>query len=59
MIRNGIEIGSNTTIGFSSLVMSNVPDGATVIGSPARPQEEFRRMLRGLAELAESPEFQG
>jgi UDP-3-O-[3-hydroxymyristoyl] glucosamine N-acyltransferase len=56
VLRNGIAIGSYTTIGWCSLVMRNVPDNATVMGSPARPQEEFRRTLEALRRIAKAPE---
>lgn len=35
-ILNGIKIGPNATIGMGAVVMSDVPEGATVISPPAR-----------------------
>lgn len=36
VIRQGITIGRNVTIGVGAVVVKNVPDGATVVGNPAR-----------------------
>lgn len=43
----GVRIGNNCRIGIMAVVLSDVPDGATVVGSPARivtsrPQEQFQ-----------------
>ncbi len=35
-ILGGIKIGNNVTIGANAVVIKNVPDGATVVGIPAR-----------------------
>ncbi|OXL16195.1 acetyltransferase [Polynucleobacter cosmopolitanus] len=36
LIASDIKIGNNVTIGLGSVVLRNVPDGATVLGNPAR-----------------------
>ena len=40
VILPGIRIGKNARIGAGSVVTTDVPDGATVLGNPARPVEE-------------------
>ncbi len=37
VIRGGVSIGENVTVGFLSYVNKDVPDGETVVGIPARP----------------------
>jgi UDP-3-O-[3-hydroxymyristoyl] glucosamine N-acyltransferase len=44
-IRDGLHIGSNVFLGMGSIVVKNVPNGETVIGAPARPADEFKRLL--------------
>ena len=36
---NNLTIGSDVTIGAGAVVIADVPDGATVVGVPARPTE--------------------
>lgn len=36
-IAGGIKVGNNATIGAMSLVIEDVPEGATVVGIPAKP----------------------
>lgn len=36
-IRCGVTIGENAMVGAGSVVLNDVPDGATVAGNPARP----------------------
>ena len=35
-IKQGLSIGNDATVGMGSVVLSDVPDGATVVGNPAR-----------------------
>ena len=51
-LRDGIRIGSGVTVGLASLVTKDVPDKQTVMGAPARPIEEQKRLLRRLSDLA-------
>ena len=37
-VRQGIRIGSNVTVGAGATVVSDIQDGLTVVGTPARPQ---------------------
>lgn len=36
MIKNKVKIGNNVTIGMGAVVLKDVPDGATVVGNPAK-----------------------
>ena len=36
LIREGVTIGNNSTIGMGSVVFKDVPSGGKVIGNPAR-----------------------
>jgi len=40
MIRQGITIGSGAIVGMGAVVVKDVPDGATVVGNPARIMEK-------------------
>ena len=40
-----LHVGTHAQIGAQSGVMSDVPDGAKVLGSPARPRREFFRQI--------------
>ena len=35
-IKNKVKIGNNVTVGMGAVVLKDVPDGATVVGNPAR-----------------------
>ena len=50
-IINGIQIGSQTTIGMSSVVTKPVDDDTTVVGSPATPLEDFKNTQRKMKKL--------
>ena len=51
-LRDGISIGNSVTIGLAALVVSDVPDGAIVMGAPARPSNEYKRLISALKQLA-------
>lgn len=36
MIKNKVTIGNNVTVGMGAVIIRDVPDGATVVGNPAR-----------------------
>ena len=44
-LRDRITIGSGVTVGLGAVVTKDVPDGATVLGTPARELDEFKRLL--------------
>jgi UDP-3-O-[3-hydroxymyristoyl] glucosamine N-acyltransferase len=50
-IRNSVRLGSNVFVGIGSLVINNVPDGATVLGRPAIEIVKFKERMRRLKEL--------
>lgn len=52
-VRDGLKIGANAVVGLGALVVKDVPDGATVMGAPARPADEQKRFLKAAAKLAE------
>ena len=41
-VRSGVSVGTKVTIGFNSFVNRDVPDGATVVGMPARMIDRWR-----------------
>ena len=48
-----IALGDNTTVGAKSGVMRDVPAGERVLGAPARPEKEAKRILIALERLPE------
>ena len=36
-VKQGVRIGSDVMVGAGAVVVSNIPDGVTVVGNPARP----------------------
>jgi UDP-3-O-[3-hydroxymyristoyl] glucosamine N-acyltransferase len=44
----GVRIGSRAFVGLGSLVTKDVPPGLRVMGVPARPIEEYKKMLSNL-----------
>ncbi|MDP9203657.1 MAG: UDP-3-O-(3-hydroxymyristoyl)glucosamine N-acyltransferase [Gemmatimonadota bacterium] len=51
-LRDGISIGAKATVGLGAVVTRDVPDRATVMGSPARDAAEYRATLEALKNLA-------
>ena len=47
-----VSIGSKARIGAQAGVMSDIEEGATVVGSPARPGKEFFREIATMRKLA-------
>lgn len=52
-VRDRLTIGAHATVGLGAVVVKDVPDGATVIGAPARPADEYKRFLAAATKLAE------
>ncbi len=52
-LRDGLTIGANAVVGLGAVVVKNVPDGATVMGAPARPADEYKKFLAAAAKLME------
>jgi len=50
-IRDNITLGKGVTIGIGSLVLKDVPDGATVVGRPAQDIMLFRKERQKIKEL--------
>jgi UDP-3-O-[3-hydroxymyristoyl] glucosamine N-acyltransferase len=50
--RDVLKVGSDSFIGFGSLVAKSFPDGAELMGNPARPIEEYKQMLTALKKAA-------
>jgi len=47
-----VKIGSKAQIGAQAGILSDIPEGATVIGTPARPKRDFFREVAILKKLA-------
>jgi UDP-3-O-[3-hydroxymyristoyl] glucosamine N-acyltransferase len=52
-IAGHIEIGDGVTVGAQSGVINDVPDGATLVGSPAMPASQARRVYTVFQQLPE------
>ncbi|HVR40188.1 MAG TPA: UDP-3-O-(3-hydroxymyristoyl)glucosamine N-acyltransferase [Thermoanaerobaculia bacterium] len=55
-LRDRIAIGVGAVVGLGAVVVKDVPDGATVMGAPARDAAEYKELLRKLAALPSAPE---
>jgi maltose O-acetyltransferase len=42
IVKNGVNIGSNVTIGQGAVVTRNVPDNVTYVGNPAEDIEDYK-----------------
>jgi len=47
-----VKIGSKAQIGAQAGILSDIPEGAVVLGSPARPKSDFFREVATLKKLA-------
>ena len=54
-IRAGVVIGENAVVGMGSVVLQDVPDNSTVVGSPAR----ILTTKQGDADVASNPSSMG
>jgi UDP-3-O-[3-hydroxymyristoyl] glucosamine N-acyltransferase len=52
-IAGHLEIGNQVTIAAQAGVMHNIPDGQTVLGTPALPDKQTKRQLLALQKLPE------
>jgi acetyltransferase-like isoleucine patch superfamily enzyme len=46
ILRNGIKIGNNTTLGMGCLVTKDVPDSVSVAGFPAMILDDYKKLLK-------------
>jgi len=53
-IMNQVTIGADAVVGLGAVVVKPVPDGMTVMGSPAQADAEFRRTRAALKRLADA-----
>ena len=51
LVRNGVEVGSDVFVGMGSVVTKNIPDGMTVMGSPAREVEDQKKLMKFWADM--------
>jgi UDP-3-O-[3-hydroxymyristoyl] glucosamine N-acyltransferase len=49
-IRNRVKVGKRAQVGIGSVVVKDVGEDSLVMGVPARPADEFKRMLKKLKE---------
>jgi len=45
-LRDRISVGERAFVGLGAVVVKDVPDGVTVMGVPAQPAEQYKRMLK-------------
>ncbi len=50
-IRDGIKIGDKVFIGMGSLIVKNIEDKSSVMGSPSRPIRIYKKQLKCVKEL--------
>jgi UDP-3-O-[3-hydroxymyristoyl] glucosamine N-acyltransferase len=51
LVRDGLRIGDDSYVGLGSLVVKDLEPQASVMGSPARPLDEFKALMRTLRRL--------
>ena len=54
LVMNQIKIGKNATVGLGAVVVKDVPDGQTVMGSPAVSADQFRADRAALRKILSS-----
>lgn len=52
-IAGHLKLGRQSTVGAKSGVMRDIPDGGTVLGSPAMPDKQMKRQWIGMQQLPE------
>jgi UDP-3-O-[3-hydroxymyristoyl] glucosamine N-acyltransferase len=50
-LRDGITIGNAATVGLGAVVTKDVPEGATVMGAPARDAIEYKAFLASMKKM--------
>lgn len=55
-VRDRLTIGAKAVVGLGAVVVKDVPEGATVMGSPARPVAEYKKFLAAITRLAADEE---
>jgi UDP-3-O-[3-hydroxymyristoyl] glucosamine N-acyltransferase len=50
-VRESVKIGPNSLIGLGAVVVSNVQEGTTVMGAPARESGEYKALLKAMKGL--------
>lgn len=53
VLRDNLALGDDAFIGIGALVVKDVPAGETHMGSPARPAEEYKALLKALRRAAD------
>jgi UDP-3-O-[3-hydroxymyristoyl] glucosamine N-acyltransferase len=53
-LRDRISVGEKATVGLGSVVTKDVSDGTTVFGSPAKENEEQKRILNHLSKVGKA-----
>lgn len=50
-LRDRIPIGDGAMIGLATLVIKDIPDGTTILRSPGREMNDYKRLLSIFKEL--------
>jgi UDP-3-O-[3-hydroxymyristoyl] glucosamine N-acyltransferase len=51
VLMNQVAVGDDALVGLGAVVTKSVPEGQTVMGAPAAPEEEFRAMRSAIKKL--------
>lgn len=58
-VKEQTQIGENAVIGLGAVVIKSVEAGTTVMGSPARNSDYYKKVLKGLDRLVNNSETRG